>query len=167
MSYAENNRKSNALCNALILVFASVIVTFAVVCFKQGGYHYHDPAHHLNEFREKTSSRNSFIAGTTIPKFLIQTGGTDPYPNLWTSRSPGLERSYFNDIDMKFYLEHATANMNWQFDGHHNIVFAADIFRYAAIYEHGGIWSDTDTELFVNVDLWTQYSLRPQIHVDE
>lgn len=83
-----------------------------------------------------------------IPKVIVQTGKTAkdmPVKNRWRAGNPGYEYAFFDDnACIKFLGKHFGMRAALAFVTLRPGAFKADMFRYAYLYVHGGVYIDLD-----------------------
>lgn len=100
-----------------------------------------------------------------IPKNIWQTyKDSVPLParslvESWRELNSGWKYSYFTDIEIDAFLEkHFDEELVAAFRGMPLGVMRADIWRYAVLYVHGGIYTDIDTQCVAPLDSWLPLS---------
>lgn len=93
-----------------------------------------------------------------IPKVIIQTGPSpreEPSCNPWTDINPCYEYKYFDDAACaEFISKHFGPRALRAFWALRPGAFKADLFRYAYLFMHGGVYIDLDCvpEAHVSID---------------
>lgn len=83
-----------------------------------------------------------------IPRVIVQTGARsedEPRRNKWRDSNPGYKYEYFDNKRCTVFLaEHFGLRAVMAFQGLRPGAFKADLFRYAYLYVHGGVYIDLD-----------------------
>ena len=85
----------------------------------------------------------------SIPKIIVQThrspdiGVTER--ESWKTQNPDFDYRFFDDDDSRAFLKAEMPRLLEVYDRLPKPVQKADLFRYAYIYFHGGVYSDVDT----------------------
>lgn len=88
-----------------------------------------------------------------IPKLFFQTFKTDTFseqfqriPDSWKEKNPNYEYRFFKDSDCDAFMK---ANFDERtYNAYKKIIpgaYKADMWRYAVLYVHGGVYADLDT----------------------
>lgn len=92
-----------------------------------------------------------------IPRVIIQTGkclNDKPRVNRWQLANPSYAYKYFDDEMCKLFLaEHFEDRVVKAFKTLRPGAFKADLFRYAYLFVHGGVYIDLDCVPWCNVTL--------------
>lgn len=103
-----------------------------------------------------------------IPKTIIQTYYTRNFPSssghedrlqdyteTWGRLNPTWEKHFFLDKDMSAFMRsHFDDLTNRVFESLPFPAMKSDMFRYAALYIEGGVYTDIDTECLVPIERW-------------
>ncbi|ETO14472.1 hypothetical protein RFI_22901 [Reticulomyxa filosa] len=162
---------SSLLYKALFLPMAEPTTTPAALRLEVGNYNASDTKTLQSSENEKSKADKESPTKVEFPRNIIQTNRNPPNADSWKSANKEWNYMYFNDKKMietitTFLLNrhrHSNATTrNAVKDESHvssllkelKMVEKADLFRYIAIYEYGGIYADSDVECKVAIDEW-------------
>ena len=102
-----------------------------------------------------------------IPKVVWQTWKTHSLPsiavgprNTWISKNRGWDVRLMDDAEGRaFVAENCSPRVLAAYDAMPVPVMKADVWRYAVIYVHGGVYTDLDTSCMSPLDHWLDTSL--------
>ncbi len=84
-----------------------------------------------------------------IPKVIVQTHRNQSvgaeYRKTWLDQNPGFEYRFFDDNAVRDFLVENMPRLVSVYDKLPHPVQRADLFRYAYVYQCGGVYSDVDT----------------------
>lgn len=91
--------------------------------------------------------------GRTIPKLLWQTTHLSAVPDLIGVHARGYEHRVWGDRECRDFLrEHFVPRVLATYDGYEVGAFKADLWRYCALFVHGGVYLDIKTRLHRHLD---------------
>lgn len=96
-----------------------------------------------------------------IPRHLIQTAWSEDLPPVlqlyrrsWRKNNPQLEVRFFSDELCRELIANEFPQHLNAYDSMPFAVMRADVFRYAALFVHGGIYADIDMECLAPLPDW-------------
>ena len=96
----------------------------------------------------------------TIPRIHWQTGKYKPLATSksyksWKDLNPSFQFEYYDDaMSSQFILDYLGPDMHALYESFPLGVMRGDLWRYAILYVHGGIYSDSDTTCLRPVEEW-------------
>lgn len=97
-----------------------------------------------------------------IPKIIWQTWKTHGLPpiaaaarNTWIAKNRGWEFRLVDDAEARAFIEeNCSARLLAAYDAMPIPVMKADVWRYAVVHRHGGLYTDLDTSCVIPLDQW-------------
>ena len=98
-------------------------------------------------------------SGQRIPRLIHQTWKTKEVPvwarsNSWINLNPTWRHRLWDDIEVAEFIASHFPQV-WSVWDTLKPVEKADLFRYAVVYVHGGVYADLDVECVRPIDSWT------------
>jgi hypothetical protein len=131
--------------DSLLLALVLILLVAAVVAAAVGGY----------GWRQMRVLALSQKKNNTIPRLLHQTTHL-PVPQKVRDNirkyAPGYAHKIYNDDECRAFLRRHHPSYVQTWDGLKEGAHKADLFRYAILYQHGGVYMDIKMELLQPLD---------------